>query len=421
MKKVARDNFIRLFPNIHFLKQIASREWVRRVKSHYIPEEEVIAGECNSQIKKQLVDKYLSANHDFLRPIKSLAREILSQNGVYKFRNDQDTIFIDMLFCYLAYGFQPNEYLYFELESKSLEERRKWISDSDRFIYIYSMNDFKDSLLFNNKVKTYEFFKEYYGREAVGIKSRRDYPKFLSFVRKHPIFVKKQAFEGAGHSVELVDSSKMDISLHDYFKHLITKGIHIIEERIIQDGRLRELNSSSVNTVRCITFNTRNGIIIPFCFMKIGQNGSFVDNGGSGGILVGIDEQSGEFVTDGYDENNVRYLKHPDTKIVFKGFRLPDWNNALSLCRTVSAMSPSVKCIGWDLAYTSQGWIIVEGNGKTQMIGPQIVSKIGTKEKTLTILKNIDLIVPLSDNHTEEIFTKTKYDKKLEAQNEKHK
>ena len=37
-------------------------------------------------------------------------------------------------------------------------------------------------------------------------------------------------------------------------------------------------------------------------FIKIGQKGSFVDNGGAGGILAQIDPKNGTIITDGKDE-----------------------------------------------------------------------------------------------------------------------
>ena len=120
--------------------------------------------------------------------------------------------------------------------------------------------------------------------------------------------------------------------------------------------------------------------------MKIGQGGSFVDNGGRGGILVGIDNQIGVLNTVGYDEFLTQYSAHPDTGVQFIGYQLPEWEKLLSLAVELSAQTPTVKYIGWDLAHTDQGWIVIEGNGSSQLIGPQIVWKKGIREEIRQVI-----------------------------------
>mgnify|MGYP000503160321 FL=1 len=49
-----------------------------------------------------------------------------------------------MLFCRLAYGFIPSEYVGFELENKSPEQRKEFVSDIDTNVFGYSVNDIKE-------------------------------------------------------------------------------------------------------------------------------------------------------------------------------------------------------------------------------------------------------------------------------------
>ena len=53
---------------------------------------------------------------------------------------------------------------------------------------------------------------------------------------------------------------------------------------------------------------------------------------------------------------------------------------------------PSVKYIGWDFAHTDDGWVIIEGNGRSQMIGPQTVFKRGIKAEVKGFMQDMDLI-----------------------------
>ena len=196
-----------------------------------------------------------------------------------------------------------------------------------------------------------------------------------------------------GRSIELIDSENCGKSIRELFDEFIAGGKFIVEEKVQQSSIMSVFNESSVNTIRCITFNTKNGIIVPYCFMKSGRKGSFVDNGGAGGILVGIDKNTGVLNTNGFDEFNERYECHPDSKVPFYGFQLPDFEKAIEISKKMSAMIPSVKFIGWDLAHTDKGWVVIEGNGMSQLIGPQIVWEYGVKEEVEKIISGMDLIL----------------------------
>ena len=179
--------------------------------------------------------------------------------------------------------------------------------------------------------------------------------------------------------MELIDTNSAD--KEQLFESLILDGEMILEEQVIQTGVLKQLNGSSVNTVRCITLNTGKGIYTPFCFLKVGRKGAFVDNGGAGGILVGIDSKSGTLNTDGVDEVNHRYSIHPDSKVKFKGLQLPEWEQMISVCREMALQIEKVRFIGWDMAYSDKGWVVIEGNALSEVIGPQATSKKGIRKE----------------------------------------
>ena len=40
---------------------------------------------------------------------------------------------------------------------------------------------------------------------------------------------------------------------------------------------------------------------------------------------------------------------------------------------------PDQKYVGWDLEYSTQGWVLVEGNSGGQFVGPQISLKKGVR------------------------------------------
>ena len=395
MNKQMRQFIINQCPDIEALKRILTRVQLKRIDHHFIPipAEDIQLGEKDKKAKGRIVDKYFSDHKDKLEIMDRAIQCILDNSEAFKDYRDRDDVREDMLFRYLAYGFQPDEYLCYGLYNQEPEVQKKWISDYERYVIIYSINDIKDIMVFNNKVRTYEVFRDYYKRETISIKTERDYPRFEAFAKKHPVFVKKLVYKGGGRSVELVDSRES--SLEDLFRKYIDSGECIIEERIFQNQVMSALNPSSVNTVRCITVNTRNGIRIPYTFLKVGRNGSFIDNGAAGGILVGINVQDGVADTIGYDEVMNTYTEHPDTKVQFMGYRFPQWDEMKALCIKMAGMTPRVKCIGWDMALCDDGWVVVEGNGETQFIGPQIVYRRGIKRELMTLMDEVEPVIPI--------------------------
>ena len=255
------------------------------------------------------------------------------------------------------------------------------------------MNDTVEARLFNDKMKTYERFKPYYHREIVSIESRRDFRSFRDFVRAHPVFVKKEVYESCGNSVERIDMASCGKTEEELFAQLLRRGKTVLEELVVQGAVTAAFNASSVNTVRLITFRTKHGIEIPYTFMKIGRAGSFIDNGGAGGILAGVDEKTGVVNTRGIDELHRKYDVHPDSGTPFVGHRLPQWERLLSMCREMTEKAPTIGYIGWDYAYTDKDeWVVIEGNGMSQFIGPQTIWQRGIKAEVEAYMNDMELM-----------------------------
>lgn len=179
---------------------------------------------------------------------------------------------------------------------------------------------------------------------------------------------------------------------YDYFESFLEKRPVLLEELIEQSTEMSRFNESSVNTVRVMTFNTRSGIITPFGFFRTGRNNSFVDNAAIGGVFATIDTKRGIVCSEGCDEKGNHYPTHPDSGMVMKGFILPDWEQALLLCKEAAGKTPNLKYLAWDLAHTSdRGWMIVEVNTSGQMID-QIGTLTGTKAELKVIMRDMDLL-----------------------------
>lgn len=296
-----------------------------------------------------------------------------------------------MLFCRLAYGFIPSEYVGFDFINKTPEERKEYCSDLDTHVFGYTVNNIVEVQRVLNKATSAIKYQKLFKRDFVIVEKKEDFDSFTCFVNKHPKFVKKKIFSSMGKGVELVDIN--GISQTDYFNKLITTGKWLLEECVIQQADMACINSSSVNTVRCMTFKTNDGVVVPYCFMRSGRNGAFVDNGGSGGLLMGISVEKGIVDTDAFDEYGEIFAVHPNSGIKFKGFQIPKWEELLSICMTAAAEEAKMNYLSWDMAYGEQGWCVIEVNEVGQFIGPQMVYQRGIKKELDEYLKRMPKVI----------------------------
>lgn len=124
---------------------------------------------------------------------------------------------------------------------------------------------------------------------------------------------------------------------------------YVIQEVIKQHPALAAINGSSINTVRIITLY-RNGVCKPLSsVLRIGVNGSRVDNCSSGGIVCGIDV-SGCLKNVAYDAQANAYYKHPQGAR-FAGIEVPGYGKCLELAKKLACRLYGVsRLISWDFA-----------------------------------------------------------------------
>lgn len=378
--------------NIKWLRNAASAMKWQKYQKKLIPAELVSKAEREPSLKRELVAQYGAKYPKKLERLRRELEEMAVKNPELKKLPNREEWETDLLFCAFAYGFLPSEYACYELHGKSEAERREFISDVDLLLLLYKINDFADITKFNDKFRTYQMFRPAYHRECISIQSEKDFASFSDFVRRHPVCVKKEAYECMGRSVELLRLSPDDPEeIRKVFHKMIKRGKHIIEEKIEQSPETAAFNPSSVNTVRCITVKNDSGVHVHFCVLRTGQDGSFVDNGGAGGIFSAIDENTGVLVSAGVDESGRRYKCHPVSGKEYVGFQLPHWPELVALCKGLAAQMDTVRYIGWDLAYTEEhGWVLVEGNARAQLLW-QYAAVQGARKCLTGLMQDMEL------------------------------
>jgi hypothetical protein len=137
----------------------------------------------------------------------------------------------------------------------------------------------------------------------------------------------------------------------------------IIQESISQRSDIKAINQTSVNTLRVITQRSGNNYKIPAVVLRIGRNGSYVDNSAQGGISVNIDIESGQLNKYAFTEHtNEKFTRHPDSGFRFEGFALRDWDKIKQSILDYAAKAPEFPDVAWDIAIMEDGITVIEIN-----------------------------------------------------------
>lgn len=165
-------------------------------------------------------------------------------------------------------------------------------------------------------------------------------------------------------------------------KNDFNKGVYILQKRIYQNQKMNEVNPCCVNTLRMVTVSQNGEPKLLTAVMRIGtsQSGN-VDNWAKGGLCVAIDD-NGKLKEYAYYKpgHGGRVTTHPDTGLVFKDFEIPFYHEAKELILSVHKSLYGIHSIGWDVAITDDGPMLIEGNDNWEISLMQAADKPLKKE-----------------------------------------
>lgn len=298
-----------------------------------------------------------------------------------------------MFHCLKLCKSKPEEYFIYGFRNKTDDEIRSYITDSSMMEILSKTGARKlHNVELSEKCNFYRIASPWFKREVALVESVSDFDTFATIVRKFGRVIVKPASDGCGSGIFICEYLD-ETSLKNTFSKMMQRGsTYIIEELIKQDHRMSVWNESSVNTLRINTYKNKKGVFNHICFMRTGRSGSFVDNGGKGGIFAIIDDKTGQICSDGRNEHLETYEKHPDSGITFKGWQIPEWKEVVNLAKDIHEnVFPKHPYIAWDFALSDKGWVLIEGNWG-QFVCQQMCLGRGIKHEILDLLNgnNID-------------------------------
>lgn len=148
----------------------------------------------------------------------------------------------------------------------------------------------------------------------------------------------------------------------------------LIQRCIIQHSALSKLHPSSINSMRLVTVRSlkdKKIYVLP-SILRIGTNGSIVDNTSQGGVAVGFNLETGQLKEFGLQKPQfgLRLDTHPNSQIRFSEYTIPFIKEAVEQAKYFHSFL-DLHSIGWDIAIGENGPIFIEGNDNWEINGPQ--------------------------------------------------
>lgn len=270
-------------------------------------------------------------------------------------------ILADMAWCTVRYesGYADyEEYEYFNLNGR---ERRTMLSAAMNNRLIQRYNPIEHRHKFQDKREFNRIFAEFLGREWLDVGAATT-DELRAFLDRHPVVMAKPIGAEAGAGIERLETAALG-DTEAVRARLLERGQQLLEECIVQHPELSRLAPDSVNSIRIVTFRRDETVTVLASVLKFGT-GAPIDNFGAGGLYTTLDDD-GVTLYGAIGAAGRVIEVHPQTGVPIVGFRVPDYPRVLELADRLARVVPEIPYVGWDIAVTPSGPVVIEGNENT--------------------------------------------------------
>ena len=267
---------------------------------------------------------------------------------------------VDSVWCAVRYGSMIRQYSVGKFYKYSGCQRDKMMT-TRRFFEIVNKANNKDYIKYlENKLLFNDYFKpfvqrKWYDSAAITLEQLRELIETPSGAIIKPL----DGMEGQG--VYKLSSANV-VNIEEEYKRV--KSFHaIVEECLVQHSDMC-FGNKSVNTIRVITVwdeKAQQAHLIK-TVLRAGVGAAVVDNFHQGGCAYEVDIPTGYVCSKGISATRGDIIVHPGTDICMLGYKVPNWNHVTEGCLKAQSMLPQCKYISWDVAITTDGIELIEGN-----------------------------------------------------------
>lgn len=286
----------------------------------------------------------------YFRKLKALAK----REGLFYPR-----LLWDTGWCVLRYGMALTDYLNFKLYKRNHAQRLEYFGAmrEEKFYNTVSPAAYKKRFTIKP-----DFIREFadFTRREITVPGKDDFAHFCAFLDKHPAFMSKPYDGSGGASVEKKEAAQIT-DRQAFYDYAATNRIYL-EQLVTQHPDMNVLCPASVNTIRFMTYNDKGTPILLWAGLRVGNGINPVDNFHAQGMGVKIDPETGRLVGVGINKDNEEFIAHPTTGVVFEGFQIPCFREAVDMVLEAALKSDKILMIGWDIAISDKGPLIIEAN-----------------------------------------------------------
>ena len=274
-------------------------------------------------------------------------------------------------------GCTPTEFFLYRFYELTEEEQDTYYTAKYQKLFQQKYGTNKDFVeLLYDKERTNNYFAEYVRRPWC-VNTKVTFEEFCDIFKDTERVMYKPIAGHRGYGVEAIYLTPE--TMQEVYDRLSTYPEGVVEAFIKQHPEMCKLSPTSVNSLRFVTFSsntepvTADGkmVDIAYSIVRFGRKGSIVDNLHSGGMVANVDLETGCLSTDGADRNGQLWVKHPDTKVTIKGFKVPCFEEARQMVLDAIATHQVEGYIGWDIAISEDGPMLLEVNDRPGSDGLQ--------------------------------------------------
>lgn len=292
------------------------------------------------------------------------------------------SVVADSVYSVFRFNTSFKDYFCFRFFQLSKPERSEWAGTGFMYEYQLKMNPYDRRTVLINKIDFNRRFYPYLKREYASFEIlKNNFEKAEKLLNNSSgRLVLKNSTGQAGRQIKVLDCR--DISLENLLQNMSEGKYDLAEEYVVQHPEMMKLSPSGLNTVRVITQENRGMIEIVATRLRVSVD-SPVDNMAAGNAAAPIDINTGMVtgpaVFSDITKNDL-YV-HPVTGTQIPGFIIPFWAEIITLTRNAAMMIPENRSIGWDVAVSSTGPLLIEGNHNWCKLLWQLPVKKGLKKE----------------------------------------
>lgn len=290
---------------------------------------------------------------DFSAMFKT-AKRVSKQNKASFFK-----VLFDIIHCGLKYMAGYVDYEVFGFYNLTNDQRETIITRGINNRFVSTLNDKELANTLDNKLLFNERFNEFLKRDWINLQ-KTTLEEFTEFLKGKINIIVKPVDQACGRNVEKINIENIS-NIEQLYNSLIEKKQFLVEDCIVQHPKMAEIYPNAVNTLRIVTVTKNNNVNIMFRSIRMGNDGNVVDNFNHGGLFTTI-EEDGIIRKPAVDKKGNIYESHPYTNTKIVDFEIPLFKEAIEYVKTMAISIPEVGYVGWDIAITERGPVVVEAN-----------------------------------------------------------